>query len=310
MSHQELQIDEIIINKRFDELTVAERKLIEDIASNASEFNDAKLMLVAIQKQINDIPTIEPNPATKTHLVNEFKKYRPIHSERRTGLVFLFPKDKPLLQKPGFQILAAAAIFVLIFTLFIPSKNLIKTHEKTALVTPSEDKNPTKKSEEKVVEETISKNDIAPENKVLSEDDVKNNDVLVENNEKNVQNLDEMSSNMFAPADKETKDDMVDIGVVKQKQKKENELAKVSAPVPTVSNDAKLSDGIFNNSENESATLTTSSRENAASNASILEASAVKAEVASKKLTNRSTVKLSKSLADNAELIGYFYTSM
>lgn len=165
MSNTNKNIDQLFLHKSFHELSKEEKLEISEFASTESEFNDTKMMLLSVQKELNSIKDIEPKESTKKHLLNEFNKIRPAKTSRPMGLGIFFPSDKPFHRKLGVQILAIAAAFVLLFTLFDPSKDTLTQEQETAVI--DEDKNV---SEEQIIKEVVTSEEVTPD----LQDDVSN----------------------------------------------------------------------------------------------------------------------------------------
>lgn len=110
-------IEQVILQKEYFELTPAEREVIDDFVSNEEEYLQFKTTLL----MSTDIKTenIKPKAETKESLMALMEESRP---ERKiwynAPLVFLFPEDKPSFAKPGVY-LAFAAILITVF-LIVP----------------------------------------------------------------------------------------------------------------------------------------------------------------------------------------------
>ncbi len=126
MEEKNLNIDQILRSKSYNELSKEELLAIQDSISSESEFNDLKAMLLAATKELESSEEIEPKTETKAFLMKEFSRVHPATQThaRSGGLGFLFPKGKAFYQKPGYQLIAVAAVVVLIFTIFTNTGDL------------------------------------------------------------------------------------------------------------------------------------------------------------------------------------------
>lgn len=118
MENNNRNIDHILINKKYNELSAEEFLVIKDEIPTESEYNDLRAMLIAAEKELKSAQEIEPKESTKAFLMNEFSKMHPATRTSAGGLGFLFPKDRAFYQKPGYQLLAVAAVVILIITIF------------------------------------------------------------------------------------------------------------------------------------------------------------------------------------------------
>jgi hypothetical protein len=329
MSNTNKNIDQLFLHKSFHELSKEEKLEVSEFATTESEFNDTKMMLLSVQKELNSIKDIEPKESTKKHLLNEFNKIRPAKTSRPMGLDILFPSDKPFHRKLGVQILAIAAAFVLIFTFFDPSKDTLTQENETAVI--DEDSNV---SEEQLTKEISTKEEITHE----LEDDVNNEKDYNPNtqleNDNTGENKTIIPEKVVPPPptpsiiadiyDKESTSDL--------KAKKENN---------SVSNDSEelAEDGnvFFEDNESDDEDLAVVMDESISSNVNTGTSSKDFADVSvspavdametfaaattsaeAEKSRNMSApqteillkVKTSKTLAENKELIKHFYTAM
>ncbi len=337
MNEIDKNIDQIILLKGYHELSSAEKNAIKDIAVTEAEFNDAKRMLQLIESQILDIEDITPKNETKDYLISEFNRIRPAKAERPSGLGIFFPSNKPFHQKLGVQIIAAAAVLLLIVTLFIPRGNDL-THQKVTAMT--EKKNV-------VSEETLIKSE---EKIIVAESDLENKELetntdleAIDEKSKNEQTIEKTIAKDEKPASP------VVVDVLDYAANTTSE--KIEGNKPTVSDisildseeidDDYVSDGLASEVLNE---VDKTSKKDISSNQNMTvqtgaAATMVTDEVAvsedlydtdlavapamaetsvfnrkaDSKLNesaNKSPVKLSKTLAENKELIKYFYTAM
>ena len=309
-----IDIENIFLHKDYHELSADEKLAIEDIANNEASFNDTKLMMSSIQNYLNDIPEISPKKESKDELIATFKKIRPAATEKSVGLGFLFPKDKAFFQKPGFQILAAAAVLVFIITIF---NNTIFTKNDTEL---AQNQNEVKEEVKSSEPQNTNENEEGENEEYLNEKST-NATGITENTEKSQlsQNT-KIEENKIEKTKNETAEGTSDYYAedMALTESKKSDFAEFGDEFLSSRNVIKdeieeLDDNI---AINETTTLDNLSNI-PSSNAMIAiatEESESKASMdknASKKRSNNvNTPKLSKTLSENAELINLFYTAM
>ncbi len=310
-----IDIENIFLHKDYHELSADEKLAIEDIANNEASFNDTKLMMSSIQNYLNDIPEISPKKESKDELIATFKKIRPAATEKTVGLGFLFPKDKAFFQKPGFQILAAAAVLVFIITIF---NNTILTKNDTEL---AQNQNKVKEEEVKPSEAQITNINEEGENEENQNEESTNVTGITEKTEKSQlsQNT-KIEENKIEKTKNETAEGTSDYYAedMALTESKKSDFAEFGDEFLSSTNVIKdeieeLDDNI---AINETTTLDNLSNI-PSSNAMVAIASEESESKASmdknaskKRLNNVNTPKLSKTLSENAELINLFYTAM
>ncbi len=111
------EIEDIIKNKAFDELTVDERKRVGELAENEEEYAAMQWFLLAAGASFQ-ATKITASPKVKTRVMEHLTT-----SANKKGFwlnsvgVFMLPQGKPLYKKPAFQ-LAIAATFVIGFLFY------------------------------------------------------------------------------------------------------------------------------------------------------------------------------------------------
>lgn len=305
-----IDIEHIFLHKDYHELSADEKLAIKDIAENEVVFNDTKLMMSSIQNYLNDIPEISPKKESKDQLLATFKKVRPATAEKSVGLGFLFPKDKAFFQKPGFQMLAAAAVIVFIITIFNsniftkPENEMAQneTIEETKSSKPqsvaTEDKEE-ESSNETLIDATVSED--VEENSQLNQ-----NLKIEEQNTPSTEN--EVATGTVYP-------------ILYKSESKKNELPSEVTEIETnriVTKDIILESDQMDDhlAIQETTTLNNFSNVPAANTMAMADEMASKSTFdknANKKRAASSSLaapKLSKTLSENAELINLFYTAM
>jgi hypothetical protein len=308
-----IDIEHIFLHKDYHELSADEKLAIKDIAENEVTFNDTKLMMSSIQNYLNDIPEISPKKESKEQLLATFKKVRPAATEKTVGLGFLFPKDKAFFQKPGFQMLAAAAVIVFIITIFNwniftkPENEMAqnKVTEETKASKPQ--RFATKEKEEESSNENLI-------NTTVSED--------IEENSQLNQNLKIEEQNTTSTENKVATGTVYPISdILYKSESKKNELP---TEVPEIKINRVIAKDIVLESDQmddhlaiqETTTLNNFSNVPSANTMAMADEMASKSTFdknANKKRDASSSLaapKLSKTLSENAELINLFYTAM
>lgn len=118
MEETKRNIDKILLNKAYNELSAEEFLVVKKEISSESEYNDLRAMLIAASNELANVVEIEPKAATKNLLMKEFTRVHPAIGSRAGGLGFLFPKGRSFYQQPGYQLIAVAAVIILIFTIY------------------------------------------------------------------------------------------------------------------------------------------------------------------------------------------------
>lgn len=172
MDQKEKHIDEILLNKSYNELSAEEFLAIKKEEINSeSEYNDLRSMLLAATKELSSAKEIEPKSETKAFLMNEFTRLHPATDSRSGGLGFLFPKGRAFYQQPGYQLLAIAAVLVLVFTIYTKLGQDVTSGENVAKHSAEEPKPSMKDTGKLVSEGTVAESN--------------NNDVSIEDSEAN-----------------------------------------------------------------------------------------------------------------------------
>ncbi len=309
-----IDIEHIFLHKDYHELSADEKLAIKDIAENEVTFNDTKLMMSSIQNYLNDIPEISPKKESKEELLATFKKVRPATAEKSVGLGFLFPKDKAFFQKPGFQMLAAAAVIIFIITIF-NSNIFTKPENEMAQNETIEETKASKPqsvvSEEKVEEESSNETLI---DATVSEDVEENSQLnlnlkIDEQNKPSTEN--EVANGTVYPIS----------DILYKSEPKKNELP---TEVPEIKTNTGVAKDIVLESDQmddhlaiqETTTLNNFSNVPAANTMAMADEMASKSTFDKNANKKRSASfelnkpKLSKTLSENAELINLFYTAM
>lgn len=300
-------IDLVILNKEYHELTKDEKVAVGEFIADEQEYNDFKLMLTAVKAQLIDEKEIIPNPEIKSKLIADFEKHIPrAHlNSSKMGLVYFFPKEKGFFNKPGVQILMAAAGIALLigFTFTLSFDNSQKTLAQL-------DEQKTEEPSTKTIDQASPQEEV---NKAVAE---QNSNILLDENEHQPASVSSDNEKMKEIHPGET----VASGSSRMDKYFESEKSiGLSESLSSTSD----SDAIVEEKKAESASDFTFSKTNALTtttsasapvtdvvrNASVTSSANERPGNLAKDKTNV-TPKKTKSLAENAELISYFYTAM
>ena len=112
-----MDLEALIKEKEYIELTVQERELVEELASNEDAYNDLKSFLHSTEKAFAEDQIIASDRLQEA-VMSEL--YAPITSKKTwfsSFFSFFFPKDRPILRQPVFQLSLVAALFIGFFFL-------------------------------------------------------------------------------------------------------------------------------------------------------------------------------------------------
>jgi hypothetical protein len=306
-------IDLIILEKEYHQLTTDEKSAVSDFIANEQEYNDFKLMLSAVKAQLKDEKEIIPNPAIKAKLVADFEKFVPVTSLNNSnrGLVYFFPKEKSFFNKPGVQVLMAAAGIALLIGFafnmnFENSVNNVAQIEKPSSKQElSKDSNAPSLEESitnEVVEESVKSESISPLTTTF------NNSAI--HDEKGAETFKYMSEDMGKPGNRNeviagtsSSVSVSDDNVLKESVSPISSESLTFATAPTYSMNTNSNTSVSDNTTTLESRKATSVKKTSDMNNMFSEAEESKGSGAK-------TPKKSKSLAENAELISYFYTAM
>lgn len=108
-------IKNIIVEKRYFELTPKEKSIILDWASNEEEFDALKMTFLSVS-ELNIENEKQLSPKIKQSLNERFAAKHAIQNEGYWNrfLIFLFPKETHFFKKPAFQLVMVALTVALI----------------------------------------------------------------------------------------------------------------------------------------------------------------------------------------------------
>ena len=112
-------IKNIIVEKRFFELTPKEKLMIKDWAENEEEFDALKLTFLSTAS-FNLEKQVQLSSSVKKRLKDRFAA-KHVHQKEiwlNKVLLFFFPRDKQFFKKPAFQLVIVAITVALVIPLF------------------------------------------------------------------------------------------------------------------------------------------------------------------------------------------------
>ncbi|MCB9195320.1 MAG: hypothetical protein H6598_03765 [Flavobacteriales bacterium] len=344
METNDKNIDQILLNRKYNDLTPEELLLVKKEITSESEYNDLRTMLLAAQKEILSSEELEPKASTKDFLMKEFTKIHPAMqtNTRAGGLGFLFPKGKAFYQKPGYQLIAVAALLVLIFTIYPKLSSNMTSNEDVAINSTGEQKNkntdlkeeiePVSKEKSEITEEIQGKKPLEQESAdqitTGSSESLKSDLNLSaasynwDNNDDSSIDIIVIADGTFAVEDALASDEIL----AEQPASNTSEFESSKSPVTeTVATGGVDSDYYRNQTNNSVNNTVADNMMDMAANEVVsadkeaeesLNATPALAKVEEKDRSNKKSdfssppVKTIKSLAENAELIDLFYTAM
>ncbi len=119
MNYSKKDIEYYLINKDYTELSIQEKAFISNEIKSEEEYNNLKKLFSSFESNTISNNPLEPNPIIKTELINEFRQHNN-QNKIWLNVVFttLFPKNKKIISMPGVQLCGIAASLILILTIY------------------------------------------------------------------------------------------------------------------------------------------------------------------------------------------------
>ena len=195
-----MDVEFYLLNREYNELRSDELAIVNEHVESEQEFNEMKAVLMGLGNFFKEERELAPNPSVKAALLKEFDKQQPARAYWLNGIfVSLFPKEKKFFQKPGMQLIGLAASVLLIVTIAFNANDDIN---KTKL-----SQYDYVKTEQEVVEEVVERGE-ANEEKSLGE-----------NLERTMHETDEMHADYFSNENNlNTSEESLKNGVSKNKE--------------------------------------------------------------------------------------------
>ena len=117
-NRSKIDVEFYLLNREYNELSSDELAIVNEHVETEQEFNEMKAVVMGASNLFKENRELEPNPAIRAALLKEFDKQQPARAYWLNGIfVSLFPKEKRLFQKPGMQLIGLAASVLLIVTI-------------------------------------------------------------------------------------------------------------------------------------------------------------------------------------------------
>ena len=119
MNYSKKDIEYYLINKDYTELSIQEKAFISNEIKSEEEYNNLKKLFNSFESNTISNNPLEPNPIIKTELINKFRQHNN-QNKIWLNVVFttLFPKNKKIISMPGVQLCGIAASLILILTIY------------------------------------------------------------------------------------------------------------------------------------------------------------------------------------------------
>lgn len=200
------KIEQMVLEKEYEQLTIEEKEEIREFISNEEEYAQFRMTLL----MASDVKTenIQPKEATKASLMQMMENSRPERKIWYNSMgAFFFPEDKPAFAKPGVYA-ALAAILLLVFV-FVPM-DFGKVGVSNENVAANEDRSKgdgaAKEEMAPMEEDIVSASEVEPSmdadkdiNKLKEEsivEDQKNEELITGGNRNDEVAMDELEDNM------------------------------------------------------------------------------------------------------------------
>ena len=113
-----MDVEFYLLNREYNKLNSDELAIVNEHVESEQEFNEMKAVVMGVGNIFKEEKELAPNPAIKVALLKEFDKQQPARAYWLNGIFLsLFPKEKQLFQKPGMQLVGLAACVLLIVTI-------------------------------------------------------------------------------------------------------------------------------------------------------------------------------------------------
>ena len=119
MNYSKKDIEYYLINKDYTELSIQEKAFISNEIKSEEEYNNLKKLFSSFESNTISNNPLEPNPIIKTELINKFRQHNN-QNKIWLNVVFttLFPKNKKIISMPGVQLCGIAASLILILSIY------------------------------------------------------------------------------------------------------------------------------------------------------------------------------------------------
>jgi hypothetical protein len=245
----EKELEHIIIQKTFEELSSSEKEQLKEWCSTEEEFNQLKMLYSEIEL-MNSENSLKTKASTKRNLDELFEKTHSKGIWYSTPIKTLYPQDKIFIRRPLVQIAAVLAVLFLAYPLFNEKLSEIQPKQMAELNKAEIPEMKAKKNEiQSELEKGMPQNEINFVPPIVSDEDV--------NYELSESSVESTSQDDFAIAEiaTESKDSE---GISELNSVAEMSVA--SAPKASVNGFTNHSDGIYIEEKTDSAISLPASR--------------------------------------------------
>lgn len=299
-THQSLDIEELLLSKTWKELSSEERTFALTQVENEQEYSELKATLLSIKQISSSTENVLIPNRIKEELIQKMEAKRSFF-----GVIasFLFPKDVPLLRKPGLQLASLAMLLLLVINIgldFTKNKkgemavNTIKQKEQLNLIPELEKKEEgfydlEINNQETTREKKQTEKPLAPQEEMVKE---------IVGNKPNSGSKKMAEADNYIAEDEEIvliPDNRLDWKEAASARKPEKIVVRDSVPIQSYKDVSLDQIAVTQYTNNES---------------NVISLDAIQSESSSVKLAKKKSSSNSKSLKDNEELIGMLFVAM
>jgi len=245
----EKELEHIIIQKAFEELTSTEKEQLKEWCSTEEEFNQLKMLYSEIEL-MNSENSLKTKASTKKSLDELFEKTHSKGVWYSAPIKTLYPQDKSFIRRPLVQIAAVLALLFLAYPLF--NKKLAEIQPKQ-MAELKKDEIPTMKAKKNEIQSELDKE--VPQNEINFVPPIVSDEVV--NYELSESIVESTSQDDFAIAEIAT--ESKDAEVISELNSVAD-MRVVSAPKASLNGFANQSDGIYTEEKTNSAISLPASR--------------------------------------------------
>ncbi len=239
----EKELEHIIIQKAFEELTSNEKEQLKEWCSTEEEFNQLKMLYSEIEL-MNSENSLKTKASTKRNLDELFEK---THSKgiwySNSPIKTLYPQDKIFIRRPLVQIAALLALLFLAYPLFNDKLSEIQPKQMAEL---NKAEFPEIKVKKKEIQSELQKG--IPQNEISLVPPIVSDELV--NYEQSESNMTPISQDDFAIAEitsvRKDNEDMLEMN-------SDADMSVASAPKVSLNGFTNLKDGIYDEEKTNSA---------------------------------------------------------
>ena len=193
-NRSKMDVEFYLLNRDYNELTIDELAIVKEHVESEQEFNEMKAVAMGVGNIFKEEKELAPNPAIKVALLKEFDKQQPAGAYWLNGIfTSLFPKEKKLFQKPGMQLIGLAASVLLIVTIAFNgntdiNNSTLAQNEGVKTAEEAVEEHSKLEREEVAEEKNLLEKDLEPTTEVIEKEIAILNEVEIEEKPESVQN--------------------------------------------------------------------------------------------------------------------------